>query len=140
VARSIEPIRVEGLRDLQAALKAIDGESQKQLRVVLNDAAGVVVRGGQRRAPVKTGAYRASLKVSSSQREARVKSGSAKVQYAGWLDYGGAVGRKHATKRPFVKTGRVVYPAYYAQQANILAMLNAGLIRLVKASGLEVTP
>lgn len=138
MSQSIEPIRVEGLRDLQAALKAIDGEAQKQLRLVLNDAAGVVVRGAQRRAPVKTGAYRNTIKVASSQREARVKAGSAKVAYAGFIDYGGSVGRHKSVKRPFIKTGRVVYPAYYAQQPNILAMMNAGLARLITNSGLAV--
>lgn len=138
MGQAIDPIRVEGLRELQAALKAIDGESQKQLRVVLNDAAGIVVRGAQKRAPVRSGAYRSSIKVASGQREAKVKAGSAKVAYAAWLDYGGNVGRKGRSHRQFMKGGRYVYPAYSSEKTNILAMLNGGLIKLIQQAGLQV--
>lgn len=138
MSQAIDPIRVEGLRELQAALKRMDGESQKQLRVVLNSAAGIVVRGAQRRAPVRSGAYRNSIRAQSGQREAKVKAGSARVKQAGWLDYGGAAGRHKSNVRPFVKTGRYVYPAYYSQKANILALMNAGLVQLIRDSGLEV--
>lgn len=138
MATAGDAIRVEGLRELQAALKNVDGESQKQLRVVLNEAAQVVVSGAQSRAPVRTGAYRSSIKVASGQREAKVKSGSAKVAYAGFIDYGGAVGRRHATKRQFIRSGRCVYPAYSSEKSNILAILNAGLIKLIQDSGLAV--
>lgn len=131
-------LRVNGLRELQAALKAIDGEAQKELRGVLNDAAQVVVKHARPLMPVKTGTAAASLKVLSTQREARVKEGSAKAPYAPWLDYGGAVGRNRSVKRPFVKGGRYVYPAYYANQEAIDSMLSNALTELIKRHGLEV--
>lgn len=135
---AIDPIRIDGLRDLQAALKAIDGNAQKQLRVVLNSAAELVVNKARPNVPKKTGRAAASLRVSSSQREARVSFGSAKVPYAGWLDYGGKVGIHHSVKRPFVKTGRIVYPSYNEQRPEILEQLSKALNDLVVSSGLEV--
>jgi hypothetical protein len=135
---AVEPIKIAGLRELQAALKSIDGESQKQLRGVLNQAADMVVTSARREIPARTGAAAGSLKVASSQREARVKFGSAKVPYAGWLDYGGKVGRKKSNVRPFVKGGRYVYPAYYAQQAAITELLSVSLNALVESKGLKV--
>lgn len=137
MSKALEPVRIEGLRELQATLKALDGESQKQIRVVLNEAAGIVVRGAQNRAPVVTGAYRKSIKAASGQREASVKAGGAKVPYAGFLDYGGRVGKHKSVVRPFQRGGRYVYPAYYAQRENILAAIAAGLTRLVASVGLE---
>lgn len=140
-------LRIDGLRDLQKTLKDLDGESQKELRTTLNLAAEIVVKGAKRRAPVRSGALQKSIKVASSQREARVQEGSARVPYAGWIDFGGSTGRGHrprtpnsgAIKRPFYADGRLVYPAYYAQQANITALLEKRLAQLITKHGLEVT-
>lgn len=135
----IDPIRITGLRDLQAQLKALDGESQKQLRLVLNRAAEIVAAGARAKAPVRTGAYQSTIKVASSQREARVKAGSARVPYAGFLDFGGAVGRNKSVHRTFISQGRYVYPTYYAHQPQILDVLTQGLSTLITTAGLEET-
>lgn len=140
---AIDPIRVTGVRELQAALRAIDGESQKQLRLVFNAAADIVVKTAQPHIPVVTGAASRSLKVSSSQREARVSGGSAKVPYFGWLDYGGKVGHGRQGKntgktvRPFEPGGRYVYPAYNAQRQAITAILEKGMADLIASAGLS---
>jgi hypothetical protein len=141
-------LRVNGLRELQASLKAIDGESQKQLRLVLNEAAAVVVKIAKPRTPTLTGAARDSIRVASTQRTAQVRGGSARVPYFGWLDYGGNVGRgRHSggrngsgsIHRTFIKGGRIVYPAYYSQKANIDKLLAQRLDELIEAHGLKVT-
>lgn len=136
---TVAPIKVKGLREFQAALKAMDGESQKQLRVALNKASDLVVAGASRRVPRRSGKAAASIRASSSQREARVMGGSKKVPYYGWLDFGGRVGKQHATKRPYVSGGRYMYPAYVAAQTEILAALEAALADLARNAGLEVT-
>lgn len=135
---TIAPISIKGLRELQAALKQMDGETQKQLRVVFNDAAQTVVGGASRRVPARTGAARQSLRVSSSQREAKVSGGSKRVAYYGWLDFGGKTGRHRSVSRPFVKDGRYIYPAYHANKASIGAALEKGITELCRNAGLEV--
>jgi len=138
MSNPVDPIKITGLRDLQGALKSMDGETQKQLRVVLNTAAETVAAGAARRVPSKTGRAKASLRAASSQREARVMGGSKKVPYYGWLDFGGRIGRDKANRRPFVTGGRYMYPAYSANRDSITKALEAGLTDLARAAGLVV--
>lgn len=134
----IAPVRIEGLRELQASLKALDGESQKQLRVALNDVAEAVVRVARGRVPTRTGAARGSIKVASSQREARVQAGGRKAPYFPWLDYGGKVGVNKSVTRPWQKHGRYLYPAYWSQHDLITDMLNERLRAVATGAGLDV--
>jgi hypothetical protein len=136
---TIAPIRITGLREIQAALRQLDGESQKQLRVVLNSAAQAVVGGASRRVPTKTGAARQSIRAASGQREAKVSGGSKKVPYYGWLDFGGKVGRARSVSRPFLQSGRYIYPAYDANKDSIGKALSQALVDLCRNVGLEVT-
>jgi len=134
-----EPIKIAGLREFQRALKTMDGESQKQLRVVLNTAADTVAAGAARRVPRRTGKAAASLRAMSSQREARVMGGSKKAPYYGWLDFGGRIGRDKSQRRPFVSGGRYMYPTYSANRDSIYKALQQGLAQLARTSGLEVS-
>lgn len=134
----IEPIKVEGLVEFQRALKQMDGESQKKLRVVLNTVGDSIAQGAARRVPTRTGAARASLRASSSQREARVSGGSRKVPYYGWLDFGGAVGKDKSVKRRFITAGRYIYPTLSANRDSITKALDKALTDLARDAGLKV--
>lgn len=138
-----DPIKIEGLREFQAKLKALDGESQKKLRLVFNHAAEIVAAGAKRLSPVKTGHLRASIKPQSGQREAKVVEGNAKVPYAGFIDFGGHVGKGRvgtgtgSVVRPFFKEGRMLYPSYYAHRPEVERSLIEGLNSLIKEVGLD---
>jgi hypothetical protein len=136
---TIDPIKITGLREFQKALKDLDGESQKQLKVVLDDVARGVAAGAARRVPMRTGRARASLRAQSSQREAKVVGGSRKVPYYAWLDFGGRVGKKKSVSRPFVTSGRYIYPTIGASRQSIAEALADGLGQLIEKAGLEVT-
>lgn len=147
-------LKVTGLRDFQAALRAMDGESQKMIRQALNESADLVVEAAQRRAPVRTGRLRNSIRAASTQRLAQVKEGGAFVPYAGFIDYGGTVGRARNTRerrrarregrasvgavRKFIPTGRILYPAFLSQEKQINAQMQASLLRLAKGAGVAV--
>lgn len=133
-----DPIRMGGIRELQKALKEIDGEAQKELRLVWNAAAEMVAAEARSRMPSKSGKARASVKVASSQREARVKIGAARAPYAPWLDFGGKVGREGSITRPFLKDGRYVYPAYYSLKDDIQKLLEKKIQELCEKHGLNV--
>jgi hypothetical protein len=136
---AIKPTKIEGLRELQAALRAVDGEAQKQLRVALNTAADLVARGAARRVPRRTGRAAASLRPQSSQREARIVGGSKKASYYGWLEFGGRIGRDRSQRRPFVKGGRYLWPAYAAQRPQVAQVLDQAIVKAVQAAGMDVT-
>lgn len=136
---AVDPVKIVGLREFQAALKQMDGETQKQLRVVLNRAADMVTADAARKVPTRSGRARASLRAQSSQREAKVVGGSKKVPYYGWLDFGGRIGRDQKTRRPYVQGGRFMYPAFVANRDAIYQALADGLADLARDAGLEVT-
>lgn len=131
-------VRIEGLREFQAALRRMDGKLPRELRLVLNEAGQIVVRTAEPMVPHRSGAAAASIKMASSQREARIKAGSARVPYYGWLDFGGAVGRNRSVKRPFIKQGRYLYPAFRRNEGQVLAEMQDGLTRLARSSGVGV--
>lgn len=132
------PIEIDGLREVQAALKAGDGESQKQLRVVLNDAAEVVVGGARGLVARRSGRARASLRAQSSQREARVVGGGGRAKHYPWLDFGGnRRGRGGGiARRPFLRDGRYIYATYNRRRPWILDRLAKGLEALIERTGL----
>lgn len=132
---TVAQIKIDGLRELQANLKRLDGESQKQLRIALNDAAQIVVNVTRPRVPLGTGNARASIGVASSQREARVKVGGKRAPYYPWLDFGGRTGRAGATKRRFIKGGRYLFPAYESQRENFLRLLQKRITAVATGAG-----
>lgn len=135
----INPIRVEGMRELQRALKELDGESQKEIRVALNRVADTVAQGAARRVPVRTGKARASLRAMSSQRETRVSAGGRKAPYYGWLEFGGRIGKDKSVVRPFVKGGRYLWPTIAANRDALAGAVEGALVDLARAKGLEVS-
>jgi hypothetical protein len=134
---TIDPIKVTGLREIQASLKAMD-DTGKQLRLALNEVAELVVTTAKSRAPSRSGALRGTIRVASTQRTAAVRMGSARVPYAGFIDFGGRVGHERKIRRPFIKDGRILYPSYYGQKAAISELLDKTLTDLCEARGLKV--
>lgn len=133
-------IKVDGLREFQSAMRAVDKNLPKELRLMFNEVASTVVNAARPMVPARTGTARASIRAKSQQRAAIVQGGgTVKAPYYGWLDFGGHVGRRHSVSRPKVgKDGRYIYPAYIAHRPEIERQLAEGLSRLVRESGLAV--
>lgn len=134
----VEPWSIKGLKEFQGALKATETGMQTELRVVFNRAAETVAARARQKVPTTTGAAAASIKAMSGQREAKIVGGSAKVPYYGWLDYGGKVGRKGNTVRPFRRAGRYLYPAFNAYRDQVAADVSQGLADLAGRAGLQM--
>lgn len=133
-------IDTTGLREFQAALRRIDADLPKQLRLVLNEAAGIIVDYAQAHIEVKTGRARATIKARSSQRAAAVSIGGARAPYVPWLDFGGEGRiRGRPAPREFIKEGRYVYRGLRLNNEDITALLAKGLTDLASAAGLDVT-
>ena len=135
----VAKIQVTGLREFQAQLKAMDAGLPKQLRLALNEAAGVVIDYAQPRIPERTGRAAASLKARSSQREARIAVGGNRAPYYPWLDFGGE-GRKRGrpAKREFIKSGRYVYKGLEVKRDRVTEIMSEALTKLARDAGLEV--
>lgn len=131
-------ITITGLKEFQASLRKMDADLPKQLRIALNRASEVVIDKARPEVPSKSGAARASMKVRSSQREARIAAGGRKAPYYPWLDFGGHVGQHGKTSRPFYKEGRYIYPALRKNRDQITQIMVTALSDLARDAGLEV--
>lgn len=147
-------VKIEGLREWLASMQRLEVEAPRKIvRDTLNRAADLVVQAARMRAPVKTGHLRESIRATSTVNYARVSEGNARVPYAGFIDYGGTVGRarktvahqraiagrtaSHRATRPFIKTGRILYPAFQAERLSVITAMNTTLREAVHAVGLR---
>lgn len=133
----IDAVRVEGLAQLNRSLKALGSDMPKALRLAANEAASIVVEAARADVPRRSGRAAASIRASSTRTAARVTSGGKRAPYFPWLDYGGRVGRRKASRRPFISDGRYVYPAYREHREEFEQVLSDALARVIHDAGLD---
>lgn len=133
-----EPITVEGLKEFSRALRKLDNDLPKALRLAHNEAAEIIVDYTKSRVPRKTGRAAGTVKAKSTRTESRVSEGSKSVPYVAWLDFGGRVGRNRSVRRPFVQEGRYLYPALSANRDEFARLLTEKLVEVARQAGLEV--
>lgn len=134
-----ERVRITGLREFQQALRKMDAGLPKLLRVAFNKASALVIDYARPRVPSRSGAARGSLKVRSSQREARIAAGGRRAPHYPWLDFGGRVGRNDSVRRPFLTEGRYIYPGLKANRDEITEVMSTALAELARDAGIDVT-
>lgn len=135
----LEPIKVEGLAQFARSLKKLDADLPKAVRLANNEAAEVVVKYTLPLVPTRSGKAKRTVKAISTRTEGRARGGSKGAPYYPWLEFGGHVGRKHATARPYVKEGRYLYPSYLSHRAEVFQVLVKALAKVARDAGLEVT-
>ena len=133
-----EAIAIDGLSQFVRNLKALDRETPKALRVAFNAAADVVVQDARGGIPTKSGRAKGSVKAKSTQTASRITGGGNRAPYYPWLDFGGRVGRNRSIKRPFLKEGRYIYRAYFANRAKYVELLEDALVDAAHRVGIEV--
>lgn len=131
-------IEVGGLADLSRALKKIDAEAPKQLRVAFNVAADLLVQHAAPKIPVRSGAARRSLKARSTRTSARVAVGGRTARYFPWLDFGGQGRVKgRPVRRSFIREGRYIYPTLREIRPKIEQALSDGISAVIANVGLR---
>ncbi|HVM20528.1 MAG TPA: HK97 gp10 family phage protein [Egibacteraceae bacterium] len=139
-------IRVEGLNEWVRSLKAADRQLGVEVRRALNEAAEIVAREARPRYPRSSGKLQGSVKPRSTQREAGVQVGTpGRVPYAGWIDFGGTIrhhGSRHShstphlIRRPVVRGGRYLYPAYSDRARDVENEARQALERMARRTGM----
>jgi len=79
---------IKGLREINQAMKGLSDDTKKKLKDTHRRAAEIVIAGAKRYVPVQSGALAASIRNGSTQRQGRVRIGSASVPYAGPIHFG----------------------------------------------------
>jgi hypothetical protein len=132
-----DPIKIEGLTRLNRSLREISKDAPKQLRLVGNEAAELVVDDAKPEVPTLSGTAARSVKAASTRTAAQVKAGGKRAPWYPWLDFGGRVGVNRSVKRQFIKGGRYIFPAYKDNRDQIGVKLEQGLTDLIRDSGLD---
>lgn len=131
-------VSIEGLAEFNRALRKIDAEAPKQLRIALNGAADLLVQRTLPLIPRRSGAAAGSLKAKSTRTSARVSMGGPRARYMPWLDFGGRVGRRKSVQREFIREGRYLYPTLRRISPEIEDALRKGIVAVAEGVGLEV--
>lgn len=140
MSETIEPVRVEGLREFLRNLRTIDRQLPKAARQAGNTAAQLVVDDAKPRVPIgpgHRGHAKDSIRVASTQSAVRVRAGGKKIPYYGWLDFGGRVGINRSVSRPFIKQGRYLWASFADNRAGVQAALVKSLADVAAEAGME---
>lgn len=68
--------------------------------------------------PKRTGQFAATVRAGKTKKKVYVRTGKAKVPYAGWLEFGGTRGR------PYIDRGRYLYPTAFEMEPQLVAIAN----------------
>lgn len=139
MAAGSHAVRIEGLAEFNRALRRMDKDAPKALRLAMNDSANIIVGWARPRIPRRTGRAARSVKAQSTRTLARVVGGGARVPYYPWLDFGGRTGRDGTAQRPFQTRGRYIYEGYFQNRRLFTQTLEKSLRQIVTDAGLEVT-
>ena len=131
-----ETVRLAGIRELNAALKQVDTDLPKGVRLALNAATETLAGRIRPLVPSVSGRARASIKARSTRTAARLSVGGARAPYYPWLDFGGTAPR--AGTRPFRKDGRYIYASYFKHRDELAVNLEAALLEAARSAGVEV--
>lgn len=136
-------VEVKGVRELNKALRQVDSDLPKEMKVGFIRIAQRMVGFIQPRVPSLTGAAASSVEAKSTQRGASIRGGGSSAPYYPWLDFGGSVGRGHkpgagggAIRRPIIKTGRYIYPTIGQHEPDIRQEVDQMMDGLQSKAGL----
>ena len=140
-------VKVQGLREVVAALREADAEVPKRLREYLLPIARLVAARTAAKVPRDTGDAAGSVSARAGQRGASVAVGGASAPYFPWLDYGGSVGKGHrpgvpwsgSVVRPWMPGGRYVYPTIAEHRDEIAEAALDAVERSATDAGLKVS-
>lgn len=136
----VERIEVTGLREFRAGLRQMDRGLPREVRVVANEAADIVVTWARPMVPIgpaARGHALSSIRTASTQSAGRVKGGGARYPYYPWLDFGGRVGPQKSVHREVKRGGRYIFPAFTRNRPEILDNMREGLDRLAHRAGIR---
>lgn len=133
---------VDGLKDLNKALKAADVEAVNAMKSVMKTIADGVVQDVRSRFPRVTGTAANSYKPRGGVKGAGIAFGGPKAAYAPWLDFGGTLkptgGRRNTITRPVIAGGRYLYPAIEDNMENIAAQVADAIDDITRQYGFRV--
>jgi HK97 gp10 family phage protein len=116
-------IQIEGLKETQAALRAVSNDLKTEMKPTHLKAAQIIVDGSKRYVPVRSGKLAASIRAAATQTGGRVRAGFAAVPYAGPIHFGWPARR--------IKPQPFIYDAMDDRRAEVLKVYADRISRIV---------
>ncbi len=132
-------VSAEGLDQLVRQLAAAADQLGTAATVAAASAARLVADAARPRIPRRSGDAASSLIVQESPASAVLAAGGSRAPYYGFVDFGGRVGRRDATLRPYVRQGRYLYPGLESRDVEITQAAERAAADVLRSAGLEVT-
>lgn len=131
-------VGVQGLNEFNRALRKMDKDLPKGLRIAMNECADFLIRKVQPQIPKRSGAAARSLKARSTRTAVRIAVGGRSAPYYPWLDFGGRVGKNRSVVRRFYAEGRYLYPTLRKNRGDFDRILQNALVGVAEGAGLDV--
>ena len=131
-------VYVTNLAEVRKYLRKLHPDLVPVLRNELKSAvSAIVVPNIRARVAVRSGRARDSVRAVSKGNSIVIVAGNTKVQYFGWLDFGGQLknrgrGRNTTISRPFLSKGRYVYPGIAATEPRIVQAAGQAVDKILK--------
>lgn len=137
-------VRITGLRELRAHLRAADRRLPKIIGKAGKEAAWLVARTARPRVPIgpaKGGHARSSIKPKVTQKGAEVQEGGNKFPYAPWLDMGGTIHPREGQTihRSYSRRGRYIWDSFADRKGEVMDLYLDALDRGLREAGLDVS-
>lgn len=108
-------VQITGLRETRAAFRLMGGTINDDLRVMLKEAADIVVMDARSQVPSRSGKAAASIRSVAGGNTIWVKGGGAAVPYYGWLEFGGTLPGKRPRSRKALMWSGAEHPSMFAR-------------------------
>jgi hypothetical protein len=133
-------VKVSGLRELRGALKSMDKNMDKELGKALFVIARGIAAKISGAMPHLSGHAAGTVTPHAKIRGASISIGTGDAgDYVPWLDFGGRVGRQGSVRRPYIKTGRYLYPQIEAARPATLAAIDEAIGKAAQQAGFTTT-
>lgn len=130
----IQGVQVEGLNRFARAMRKVDASFPARLRAGFNESARIVAEEARTSVPKKSGTLAGTIRASSTTRHARVSMGGARAPYAGFIEFGGHVGRNKSVHREYIAGGRYLFPAFKNKRTEVEVAMSAMVRRLIEGT------
>lgn len=134
-------VTATGLKEAKAATGKAKTAAPLRLKIGSKKAADLIARTARGRMPTgigRKGHVKSTVKVSSVGGQPGVIAGDKSHPYMAWLDFGGRVGPKRRTHRPYLKGGRYVWKAYADKSEEVERIIDDELVELGRDMGWDV--
>jgi hypothetical protein len=121
-------------KDLGRLADDVTGPLYQAMKQAGRDAAEPVAAATRQALPHVSGTLAGDVRTSGTRTGAAVRMGRASVPYAGWVEFGGT--RPDGSERPFIPTGRYLFPAARGLAEQAARAYSENLARLFERSDL----